>query len=509
MGVRPEEVIGRPALSWIHPDDLEPALRKAAEARKAGLPSVNLEYRWRNAAGEYRWVESATRLLYDENGLSSGAIFVSRDCHERKMAVQALQENEERLRLVTDNMADVVARLDEKMNFIYLSPSISRLMGYRVDELLGKPATEIIHPSDLEGMLAEVSKARRSHVEGISCEYRCRHASGEYRWAESKFQLLYTDRGESAGSVISTRDITDRKQAEDALRESEEKFRSIVENSLAGIFKVNDSFQFTYANDELSHILGYPVIEIIGSTFQDVLAEESLAMVTDRYIRRQRGEQLPSRYELKIKRRDGELRDAEMIVTVVKDSSGKPSTMGQLVDITDRKKAEEVIKTSERRLLEALRVAKMGHWEYNVPEELFIFNDHYFTLHKTTAEAVGGYQMTAERFANQFIYPDDIPVFQNELDQVVIASDPEYQKQFEARLVCADGEVRWFNVWFRVEKDKDGRTIKLHGVFQDIHDRKLAEEKVRHHAAYAEALARTATQINRQIDLDTTFNVSM
>ena len=93
VGVRPEEVIGRPALSWIHPEDLEPALRKAAEARKAGLPSVNLEYRWRNAAGEYRWVETVARLLYDEKGLSSGAILVSRDCHDRKLAEEKVRHH--------------------------------------------------------------------------------------------------------------------------------------------------------------------------------------------------------------------------------------------------------------------------------------------------------------------------------------------------------------------------------------------------------------------------------
>ncbi len=505
VGVRPEEVIGRPAFGWIHPDDLEPTLRKAAEARKAGLPSVSLEYRWRGANGEFRWVESVARLLYDENGLPSGSILVSRDCHERKMAIQALQENEERLRMVTDNMADVVTQLDDNLNFIYLSPSISRLMGYHVEDLLGKSITEIIFPDDMDRILLESNKARKAHRRDLTIEYRCRHANGEYRWAESNVQLLYNDRGESAGNVISTRDITSRKHAEGALRESEEKFRSIVEQSLAGIFKVDDSYHFVYANDELCHILDYPKEELIGMNFQDALAEESRAMVSGRYIRRQRGEQVPSRYELKIKCKSGEIRDAEMIVTVVKDSVGKPSTMGQLVDITDRKKAEEVIKTSERRLLEALQVAKMGYWEYDALNNLLTFNDQYYSLHKTTVAAVGGYQMSAERFAEEFIFPDDVPVFRDELNRVMTTSDSEYQKQFDARLVCADGKVRWFNVWFRMEKDDEGRAIKLHGVSQDIHDRKLAEEKVQHHAAHAEALARTATQINRQIDLDTTL----
>jgi PAS domain S-box-containing protein len=129
------------------------------------------------------------------------------------------------------------------------------------------------------------------------------------------------------------------------LQESENIFRSIVENSHAGIFIIDSSFRLTYANNMLSEILGYPVEEIVGSDFRRFLDEPSKILVADRYIRRQKGEDLPSRYEFSYFRRDGELHQAELSSAVVKDSSGRAMTVGQMLDITERKKAEaEIIK---------------------------------------------------------------------------------------------------------------------------------------------------------------------
>jgi PAS domain S-box-containing protein/putative nucleotidyltransferase with HDIG domain len=275
---------------------------------------------------------------------------------------------------------------------------------------------------------------------------------------------------------------------------------------LAGIFKVDDSFHFVYANAECCRILGYPIDKLTGMNFQEALSEESRALVADRYVRRQRGEVLPPRYEIKVKRMDGEVRDVEMIVSVVKDSSEKPSTMGQIVDISERKRNEDVIKTNERLLSGAMRVAKMGYWEYDVSTGMFTFNDQYYSLHKTTCEAAGGYRMKAEDFARKYVYSEDAHTVQERIMEGLATKDANYQSQTEGRIVCADGEVRWIIIWFRVEKDKNGRTIKLHGVNQDIHDRKLAEENVFQHAARVESLARTATQINRKLDLDTILN---
>ncbi|MCK4636818.1 MAG: PAS domain S-box protein, partial [Methanomicrobia archaeon] len=142
---------------------------------------------------------------------------------------------------------------------------------------------------------------------------------------------------------------TERKRVEEALRESEEKFRSIVENSHAGILIVGEDYKFTYVNDELCRILQYPREEIIGHDFREFLDEEGKLLVADRYIRRQRGEKVPPRYEFNAVRKEGKKRRVEISSTVIKDSTGRLWTVAQILDITERKNAEKSLRESEEK----------------------------------------------------------------------------------------------------------------------------------------------------------------
>jgi len=131
------------------------------------------------------------------------------------------------------------------------------------------------------------------------------------------------------------------------LEERERLFASLVRSSHAGVLIVDDQYRFIFVNDELCRMLGCEREEIIGRDFRDFLDEESRRLVANRYLRRQRGEDVPPRYEFNILRRDGHKRRVEIISNVVKDSQGKPQTVAQLLDITDKKRAEQALAESE------------------------------------------------------------------------------------------------------------------------------------------------------------------
>ena len=131
-------------------------------------------------------------------------------------------------------------------------------------------------------------------------------------------------------------------RADEAIKESEEKFRSVVENSHEGIFIIGKDYRFIYVNDELCQILGYPDEEIIGQDFRKFLDENSKKLVSDRYIRRQKGEDIPHRYEFNIMRKDGRKRQVEISSSIIKDSKGEIFTVAQILDITERKQAEKL-----------------------------------------------------------------------------------------------------------------------------------------------------------------------
>jgi PAS domain S-box-containing protein len=145
-------------------------------------------------------------------------------------------------------------------------------------------------------------------------------------------------------------DITERKRAEEALRDSEDRFRSIVESALTGIFVLDDKYHYVYVNDELCRLLRYTREELLNVDFLSTVSDESRALVADRYVRRQRGEAVAPRYEISVRRRDGQMRHAQIGASVIRDVAGRVRTMGQIVDLTDHKQAEEEI----RRLNEQL-----------------------------------------------------------------------------------------------------------------------------------------------------------
>ncbi|MDH7513082.1 MAG: PAS domain S-box protein [Clostridiales bacterium] len=133
------------------------------------------------------------------------------------------------------------------------------------------------------------------------------------------------------------------------MKESEERYRAVVEFSHNGVLIVGEDYKFRYANDKLCEIVGYSREEIIGHDFREFLDEESKILVADRYVRRQRGEDVPPRYEFNIVKKDGEKRRMEISSTIVRDSKGKVSTIAQILDITERKRAEEALRASEEK----------------------------------------------------------------------------------------------------------------------------------------------------------------
>ncbi len=131
----------------------------------------------------------------------------------------------------------------------------------------------------------------------------------------------------------------------------------------------------------------------------------------------------------------------------------------------------------DRQLSEALKIAKVGYWEYEFAADEFIFNDQYYSLHKVTAEEVGGYRMSSTDFAHRYVHPDDAPIIGQQTQLAFESADPNYLALVEVRLLTGEGAVVWVETRIRVVKDAEGRTIKLIGVNQDITERKQAEDE--------------------------------
>jgi PAS domain S-box-containing protein len=171
-------------------------------------------------------------------------------------------------------------------------------------------------------------------------------------------------------------------------------------------------------------------------------------------------------------------------------------------DITERKKAEEALRTSEAQLSNAMEMARLGHWELDVLRHEFTFNDQFYKLFRTTAEQVGGYKMSLEDYASRFIHPDEISVVSDETRKAVETDDPYFSQELEHRIVYTDGDIGYITVRFFVVKDEHGRTVKTYGVNQDITDRKVAEEALRAKEEEYRRVIETSYDVIYQADME-------
>ncbi len=360
LGYESEEIEGV-LESWkarVHPEDMPRVQRALDDHLNGKTPYYKTEHRMKSKSGEWIWILDTGKVVeWDEEGNPVRAVGTHKDITARKKMEKELRESEEKYRLLAENMSDVVFIEDMEFNLQYISPSVSSLLGYSIDELLRLEKREYMKPESFkkakEGFRTCMELAKKGENEEFPLmRYEYVRKDGSTFWGELQVKFLRDSKGHLTGVQGSLRDITERKKIEEELRENEQKYRSIVENAHSGILIVDENYTCTYVNDKLCEILGYSQNEIIGHDFRDFLDEESTQLVTDRYIRRQRGEDVPSKYEFNVVQKSGEKRRVEIRSTVLKDPEGKLRTVAQILDITERKKAEEALKKQKEELSE-------------------------------------------------------------------------------------------------------------------------------------------------------------
>jgi len=352
FGGSKKELVGKhfTKVGILSPKDVSKLMKAFADglAGKHAFVSVSIK----NRRGQKVSLECQGSLM--KTSSENALLVIARDVTKRKQAEEGLKKSEEKYKELLEETPIGICNLDIKGKITYTNKAFEQIVGYSSDEIIGKSALNLasqalqLSNEKLKPITNRIKNRLTGRRKSEPMTLQLRRKDGCLRWVEAESKLIKRF-GMPVGLQAILEDVTERKQMKEKLAESEERFRSIVENSHGGIGIVDDGFKIKYVNDQVTRILGYSKEEMVGHDFRKFLHGYTQSLIQDRYVRRQNGEEIPSQYEFEVIRKDGERRTVEMKVALLKDGQGRMHTMAEVLDITDRKKALVDFKESEEK----------------------------------------------------------------------------------------------------------------------------------------------------------------
>ena len=404
-------------------------------------------------------------------------------------------EDDRWLRSVVENSSENVTIVDPDGTLRYASPAFGRMLGYAPEEVVGEMnVLDYVHPDDLPHVLEETEKAlSEGGVATNRTEYRFRHKDGSWRWVESAGTYLLDD-PHVKGVVVQTRDITERKRTEEALREAEERFRRSFHDAAIGMALVAPDGLFLRTNRSLCNMLGYREVELLGKTFQDITHPDDLDADLDQVRRMLVGEIRTYQMEKRYFHKEGQVVWALLSVSMVHDEEGEPLYfVSQIQDISERKRAEQKIRAAEQRYRTLVE---------QIPAVTYIdpVDDPETSLYTSPQiEQMLGY--TPQEWQNEKLWPKRLHPDDRER---VLAADKRFEEgggepfREEYRLMAKDDSVVWLREEAVLVRDEAGEPLYWQGVFYDLTERKGLEERL-HYQAFHDYLTDLP---NRQLFMD-------
>lgn len=326
--------------SLLHPDDVERALQAFQEVIDGTRgPDDPIVLRVQAADGTWRRLETVASNLVDDEAVH-GVVLNSRDVTERVQIEEQLQASERRFRAVVQHASDVVTIARADGTIVYTSPSMERVLGYGPDELVGTQTRDLIHPDDVVRVETAVTDQFLSDAPEAPIEYRVRHRDGSWRVVDGVIANLLDEPG-IGGIVATNRDITERIEADTALRLNRERFENLVQHSSDLISIADADGAITYISPSLKRLLGYEPHEVTGDQRQPLIDPDDVPRVAAAIIDQRDPDVEPTLVQYRARHRDGSWRVFEGVTTNLLHEPSVAGLVTNARDITERHAAEQ------------------------------------------------------------------------------------------------------------------------------------------------------------------------
>jgi diguanylate cyclase (GGDEF)-like protein/PAS domain S-box-containing protein len=339
-GVDPERAVGERWGSVVHPEDLDRVSNEWFRSQAEDRP-FSLEFRYVRADGSVVWIWCRAVELRDEGGEITGYVGTCSDTVVSPTMDRALEEAEERFANAFEEAPIGMALVGVDGAFLRVNRALSELVGYESDELLDLTFQNITHPDDLEADLQLVREVLEGKRRTYRMEKRYIRSDGAECWVLLSVSLVRDDAGEPLYFVSQIEDITERRRAEDALLEAEDRFRSAFEAAPIGMAMNSVDGSFLRVNRAMCEITGYSREQLEATTYRSITHPDDLARNERGYQEIIAGQASHYRTEKRYIHSDGHVVPVDLSATVVRDGEGEPvHVLTQVQDITERKRFE-------------------------------------------------------------------------------------------------------------------------------------------------------------------------
>jgi PAS domain S-box-containing protein len=466
FGTTREKILGKTPSDFYSPDMADKMLAEDREVIKTGQP-VTSERSITYPSGKARTVISTKFPLLEAGEVPMGVCTITIDITERTQAEEALRRSEAQLMAVVDNSPNYIYIRGADGRYLLASKQICRLLGTTPEKIKGTSPSDY-YPDDIaENFLAEDREVLRTG-RTMTTERGIFYPTREARTVIStKFPLFETD-GSLVGICAIVADISERKRMEEALRESEERFRAVVDNSPTAIYLKDNEGRYLLTNKKHQEWYGD---DLQGKHFSDCFPKEMADFfhATDWDVVDKRSAQ---EYEFEFTRPDGTLQSNFMIKFPILAPNGDSMGIGGITtDVTERKKTEQALRESEELFRSAFETTAQGMALVGLDGRWLNINDALCTITGYSHE-----ELLAIKFQS-ITHPDDLETDMENLRQLLAGEISTYQR--EKRYVHKQGHIVWVLLSVAMIRDPDGSPLYFVTQVQDVSGRKVAEEQLR------------------------------